>query len=80
MLGFTDDLNEDPIYFMGLDKLDPAHLVKMPPSVVENTQTKRNDTKTYNDMIKANIKIGSNGERPIFTMVRSQTDKIGILL
>ena len=72
LLGFTDDLNEDPIYFMGLDKLDPAHLVKMPPSVVEKyPKLKETIQKTYNDMIKANIKIGSNGERPIFTMVRS---------
>ena len=57
---------------MGLDKLDPAHLVKMPPSVVEKyPKLKETIQKTYNDMIKANIKIGSNGERPIFTMVRS---------
>ena len=72
LLGFTDNLNEDPIYFMGLDKLDPAHLVKLPPSAVQKYPKLRETIeKTYNEMISANIKIGSNGERPIFTMVRS---------
>ena len=42
LLGFTDNLNEDPIYFMGLDKLDPAHLEKLPPSAVQKYQTQRN--------------------------------------
>ena len=59
LLGFTDNLNEDPIYFMGLDKLDPAHLVKLPPSAVQKYPKLRETIeKTYNDMISANIKIG----------------------